>query len=248
MAGRTFVVGDVHGELRHLSTLLARLPALDAGDTLLFLGDYVDRGPDSRGVVERLMSLHTATPAKLVFLRGNHEDGWLRAMNGGWPEFVLPQPNGCWACVRSFRGRPLPESQPEKEDFEALFSGSFFPEAVADWMSALLHFYEDEHAIYVHAGLPEKNGQFLHPSEADDPLVLLWSRNTKFFREYSGKRVICGHTATEDLPVELSTYTPEDPTDLWYRGAVVAIDTRCGKEGGFLTALELPALKVYESR
>lgn len=63
-----------------------------------------------------------------------------------------------------------------------------------------------------------------------------------------GKRVICGHTATEDLPVELSTYTPEDPTDLWYRGAVVAIDTRCGKEGGFLTALELPALKVYESR
>ena len=78
-------------------------------------------------------------------------------------------------------------------------------------------------------------------------MVLLWSRSEKFFSEYAGKRVVCGHTATEELP-ELSTYTPEDPTDLWYRGDVVAIDTRCGKEGGFLTALELPALRVYESR
>lgn len=248
MAGRTFVVGDVHGELSHLTTLLTRLPALDAKDTLVFLGDYVDRGPESRGVVQLLMGLDQHTPAKLVFLRGNHEDGWLRAMNGGWPEFVLPQPNGCWACVRSYRGRPLPEAQPDKEDLEALFSGSFFPEAVASWMTGLLHFYEDEHAIYVHAGLPEKAGRFLHPSEVEDPIVLLWLRSSKFFREYKGKRVICGHTATEDLPVELSTYTRHDPSDLWFRGDVVAIDTRCGKEGGFLTALELPGLKVYESR
>jgi serine/threonine protein phosphatase 1 len=248
MAGRTFVVGDVHGELSHLMTLLTRLPGLDAEDTLVFLGDYVDRGPDSRGVVQLLMGLDEQTPAKLVFLRGNHEDGWLRAMSSGWPEFVLPEPNGCWASVRSYRGRPLPEVLPEREDLEALFSGSFFPEAVAKWMGELLHFYEDEHAIYVHAGLPDKEGRFLHPSEVPDKIVLLWLRSSTFFREYKGKRVICGHTATEDLPVELSTYTPEDPADLWFRGDVVAIDTRCGKEGGFLTAIELPALKVYESR
>ncbi len=247
MAGRTLVVGDVHGDLGHLNLLLGRLPALDAGDTLVFLGDYLDRGPDSKGVIERLMALHDELPAKLVFLRGNHEDGWLRAMNGGFPEFLLPQPNGCWACVRSYRGRPLPETTPDKEDLEALFSASFFPEAVSQWLSGLPHFYEDEHAIYVHAGLPHKDGSFLHPSQAEDRMVLLWSRSEKFFSEYAGKRVVCGHTATEELP-ELSTYTPEDPTDLWYRGDVVAIDTRCGKEGGFLTALELPALRVYESR
>lgn len=248
MAGRTIVVGDVHGELEHLNVLLGRLPALDGGDSVVFLGDYIDRGPDSKGVVERLMALHDEVPAKLVFLLGNHEHGWLRAMNGGFPEFLLPEPNGCWACVRSYRGRPLAETTPDKEDMEALFSASFFPAAVREWLAGLLHFYEDEHAIYVHAGLPQKDGSFLHPSQAEDPMVLLWSRSAKFFREYAGKRVVCGHTATEDLPQELSTYTPEDPTDLWYRGDVVAVDTRCGKEGGFLTALELPALRVYESR
>ena len=247
MQRRTFVVGDIHGELAHLESLLSKLPELAADDTLVFLGDYVDRGEYSRAVLEHLMTLGERVAAKLVFLRGNHEDGWLRVLNGGWPEFVLPASNGCWAAVRSYLGRPAADATPEREDFEALLSGSFFPDVVADWMSRLRHYYEDEHAIYVHAGLPEKEGRFLHPREVEDPLVLLWLRSAKFFREYSGKRVVCGHTATEDLP-QLSTYTPDDPTDLWYRGDVVAIDTRCGKPGGFLTALELPALTVYESR
>ena len=69
----------------------------------------------------------------------------------------------------------------------------------------------------------------------------------RFFREYRGKRVIFGHTRTEFLPQELSAYTPDDPTDLWAGEAVVGIDTGCGN-GGFLTAVELPEMRVYESR
>jgi serine/threonine protein phosphatase 1 len=126
-------------------------------------------------------------------------------------------------------------------------TGSFLPPEVLTWMAETLFWYEDEHAIYVHAGLPNEKGRFLHPSEVDKPIVLLWLRSREFFENYTGKRVICGHTATEDLP-DISTYTPEDKTDLWYRGDVIAVDTRCGKEGGFLTAIELPALAVYESR
>jgi hypothetical protein len=87
----------------------------------------------------------------------------------------------------------------------------------------------------------------LHPSEVENKVVLLWQRSREFFEKYQGKRVICGHTATENLP-DLSTYTPDDKTDLWFRGDVVAVDTRCGKEGGFLTAIELPSLAIYESR
>ena len=95
--------------------------------------------------------------------------------------------------------------------------GEFLPDDVVDWMNALPYFYEDEHAIYVHAGLVEKDGKWLHPS------------------------------ATENLPPELSSFTPEDPLDMWVGENVVVIDTGCGK-GGFLTVLELPAMKVYESR
>lgn len=247
MAGRTIAIGDIHGDLSHLEKLWAKLPPLDADDTLVFLGDYVDRGPDSRGVVEFMRALPLRTPAKLVLLRGNHEDGWIRVAEQGFAEFILPEGNGCWACARSFLGRPA-DSKPEAADLEIMLKASFFPPGVVDWMRAMPWWYEDEHAIYVHAGLPEKDGVFQHPSEVKNRLVLLWLRSKEFFENYRGKRVICGHTATEDLPQGLSQYTPDDPADLWFSQHVVAIDTKCGKRDGFLTALELPALHVYESR
>ncbi len=246
MAKRTIAVGDIHGELGHLKRLWTKLPALDAEDTLVFLGDYLDRGPDSRGVVEFMRQLPLRTPAKLVMLRGNHEDGWVRVADDGFPEFVVPPSNGCWPCARSFLGKPL-DAEPDTADTDAMLRGSFFPPEVLEWMRQMPCWYEDEHAIYVHAGLPQENGEFQHPSAVKNRLKLLWLRDKDFFENYRGKRVICGHTATADLP-DLSIYTPDDPNDLWFTEHVVAIDTKCGKTGGFLSALELPALHVYESR
>jgi serine/threonine protein phosphatase 1 len=249
MAGRTFAIGDIHGEPGHLSKLLARFPSLDAEDTIVFLGDYVDRGPHSRQLVERVMSLSERLPAKIVCLRGNHEEAWLRVYHEGWDEFVLSPTNGCLATVRSFTGGPVPAAgeEPKHEDMLALTTGTFFPEPVVRWFEALPYWYEDEHAIYVHAGLPTKAGRFLHPSEVTTPLVLLWVRTEEFFRNYRGKRVVFGHTPTEFLPQELSSYTPLDPTDLFLGENVIGIDTGCGM-GGFLTAVELPEVRVHESR
>jgi serine/threonine protein phosphatase 1 len=114
-------------------------------------------------------------------------------------------------------------------------------------MRALPHWYEDEHAIYVHAGLPRGKSGFLHPSKVETPAALLWLRDEDFFRNYRGKLVVFGHTATAYLPVELSSYTPEDPMDVWAGPCCVGLDTGAGK-GGFLTVVELPAMRVYESR
>jgi serine/threonine protein phosphatase 1 len=249
MAGRTFAIGDTHGRPDHLFKLLVRLPALNAGDTLVFLGDYLDRGPDAKELVQHLMALPTRTPAKVVCLRGNHEDGWLHVLGAGWDEFVLPPGNGCLATARSFMGGRAPArgEQPTNADLAAMTTGSFFPPAVVAWLEALPFWYEDEHAIYVHAGLPKKGDRFLHPREVKDPMVLLWMRTQDFFRHYRGKRVVFGHTPTEFLPQELSAYTPEDPTDLFVGENVVGTDTGCGI-GGFLSAVELPSLRVYESR
>jgi serine/threonine protein phosphatase 1 len=249
MAGRTFAIGDIHGEVGHLSALLHKLPPLDAEDTLVFLGDYLDRGPDSAKVVAGLRGLSEKLHAKVVCLRGNHEDAWLRVIDTGWDEFVFPPRNGCLATMRSFVGGSAPREaeMPSQEEAEPIFSGSFFPEDVVAWMRALPYFYEDEHAIYVHAGLPAGPEGFLHPSAVPDPIVLLWLRTRNFFADYRGKPVVVGHTVTEDLPQELSHYTPDDPTDLFAGEAVFGLDTACGS-GGFLTALELPARTVYESR
>ena len=250
MTGRTFAIGDIHGEPSHLYKLLSCFPSLDANDTVVFLGDYLDRGPNSREVLEYIRTFPQRTKAKVVALRGNHEDAWLRVCHRGWDEFVLPPGNGCLSAMRSFTGGPVPleGETPKQEEMMELTTGTFFPDEVVTWLDSLPYWYEDEHAIYVHAGLPpNKAGGFLHPSEVEDPIVLLWIRTESFFRQYRGKLVVFGHTRTEFLPQELSQYTPDDPTDLWAGENVVGIDTGCGS-GGFLTAVELPELRVYESR
>jgi len=188
------------------------------------------------------------TRARLVTLRGNHEDAWLRARASGYPEFVIPAGNGCNECMRSFVGHDRPaEIEGLGAWLEALITGSFFPAEVVHWMESLRFWYEDEQAIYVHGGLPQLGGRWLHPSEVERPSAMLWERDMAFFRDYAGKLVVCGHTATSCLPTALSSYTPDDPKDLWVGPHVVGLDTACGK-GGFLTCLELPARAVYESR
>jgi serine/threonine protein phosphatase 1 len=246
MPGRTFAIGDIHGDVDALYTVLSCFPELEATDTIVFVGDYVDRGPKSKDVVAYVRALPEQTKAKVVALRGNHEDAWLRVIDRGWPEFTLPAGNGCLATFRSFAG--VDDAGPLKTDeLPAILKGTFFPPDVVAWMRSLPFFYEDEHAIYVHAGLPHGDTGFLHPSQVKTLSALLWCRDDHFFRRYAGKLVVFGHTATELLPPELSSYTPEDPSDIWAGPCTIGLDTGCGK-GGFLTALELPSLRVYESR
>jgi serine/threonine protein phosphatase 1 len=226
-----------------------RLPSLETQDTLVFVGDYLDRGPQSAEVIAALRGLPDRTPAKVVFLRGNHEDAWLRVIERGWPEFLLPPGNGCLATLRSFLGKPIPEEGEgcTQDEFVQLFKGTFFPADVVQWMNDLLYYYEDEHAIYVHAGLNKGPDGYEHPEATQKKMALLWCRDKDFVRDYRGKLVIFGHTATKYLPEELSDYTPDDKDDVWVGPSVIGIDTRCGK-GGFLSCVELPSGQVYESK
>lgn len=251
MAGRTLAIGDIHGDLVALETLLGKAGAFDVEDTIVFLGDYVDRGPQSAQVIEFVRKvLPSRTDARIVCLRGNHEDAWLRVIDRGWDAFVVPPGNGALACMRSFTGGPVPdlEERPRDDEIDVLFDGAFFPDDVVAWMQQLAYWYEDEHAIYVHAGLPQTDeGVFLHPSQVTNKRKLLWLRTESFFRDYRGKTVVFGHTVTTTLPEDLSGYTPEDPTDLWAGEACIGIDTGAGK-GGFLTGIEFPHGVVWESR
>jgi serine/threonine protein phosphatase 1 len=249
VAGRTFAIGDIHGDLTALHTLFERIPALTADDTVVFLGDYLDRGPESAGVIDFVRTLDDKSPAKIVTLRGNHEDAWLQVIDKGWPEFVMPRANGCLESYRSFTNgtQPADDEMPSTDEMKDMFEGTFFPKVVVKWMRDLPFFYEDEHAIYVHAGIKRTSGRFPHPSEVAPQRALLWLRDRDFFENYRGKLVVFGHTTTRTLPNELSSHTPEDPTDMWAGPSCIGLDTACGK-GGFLTALELPSRTVYESR
>jgi serine/threonine protein phosphatase 1 len=84
---RVYAIGDIHGRADLFDALLDRIAADNAGrtaarTTLILLGDFVDRGPDSRGVVERAMALHAEYGDRVRWLIGNHEEVFLKALNG----------------------------------------------------------------------------------------------------------------------------------------------------------------------
>jgi serine/threonine protein phosphatase 1 len=78
----TIAIGDIHGNREALGDLLEKLlPEIDSQDTLVFLGDYIDRGPDSRGCIEEIVRLAREAPFSVVPLLGNHEEWMLATMH-----------------------------------------------------------------------------------------------------------------------------------------------------------------------
>ncbi|MEO6889543.1 MAG: metallophosphoesterase [Ktedonobacteraceae bacterium] len=130
----TYAIGDLHGEVTLLRRLLACLPFREE-DTLVFLGDCLDRGEDSVATILALQELKRIHPA-CIFLRGNHEDAWLARWNGA--SFSHP-----------------PDIEGARQLWERC-NGSL-PFTIGDWLEETRIEYEDEHAYYVHAGvLPGK--------------------------------------------------------------------------------------------
>ncbi|WP_350223936.1 metallophosphoesterase [Plantibacter sp. ME-Dv--P-095] len=100
---RSAFIGDIHGCRGALRQVLARLPA--DGRELVFLGDYVNRGPESRGVIEDLIELSSSSHAKVSLLAGNHEEVLLALLED---DAVLPQflGMGGGATIRSYVDPP----------------------------------------------------------------------------------------------------------------------------------------------
>jgi serine/threonine protein phosphatase 1 len=175
IASRTYAIGDIHGCVDALDALLEYLP-IRPEDTLVFLGDYVDRGPDSYRVLLRLIEMRDSRP-NTVFLRGNHDIWMVRAQHEvSWFKSWLQQGVGGTATLKSYQGM---EHVPA-EHF------AFLEIDCRD-------FYENEHEIFVHGAV-----------EADLDLEfqtedwLQWGRVYNQQPHFSGKRVICGHTSQKN--------------------------------------------------
>ena len=175
--GKIFATGDIHGCLNKLEDLMDVVEADRDEDTLVFLGDYIDRGPDSFGVVEFVLNLQ-ATYRNVVCLRGNHEDMFL--------DYVLKQKNrdlyfynGGRYTLRSYSLDP-----------DLLPNESDIPERHMDFFKPLPYYWETEDYIFVHAGL--RPGRPLERQDKDD---MVWIRGEFIFARCDfGKTVIFGHT------------------------------------------------------
>lgn len=171
----TFAIGDVHGCLHLLDALLAQIAGRAAGapHRIVCLGDYVDRGPASAGVVSRLREL-PGGDREVVCLKGNHEDMLLRAVDDPDRNLDLWLSNGGADTLRSF-GAAEPREMPS--------------DAVA-WLRDLRVQFDDGRRVFVHAGIdPDRT---LAEQKPED---LLWIRQRFLDSRRTFERfVVHGHT------------------------------------------------------
>ncbi|MBW2018823.1 MAG: serine/threonine protein phosphatase [Deltaproteobacteria bacterium] len=172
---KIFAVGDIHGCFDKLVSLMQMLEIDWDKDVLVFIGDYIDRGPHSKEVVEYLIDL-SRRQSRVIFLKGNHEL-MLQHYLSGINRFRFLA-NGGQATLDSY----LKDSGPA--------GASLIPTTHLDFFDSLRLYYETDQYIFVHAGLKANI-----PLEEQDEWDMLWIRDEFIYSDFDfGKCVIFGHT------------------------------------------------------
>jgi serine/threonine protein phosphatase 1 len=197
--GRLLAIGDIHGCDVALETLLEEL-APRASDTIVVLGDVIDRGPNTRRCIDLVLELQKA--CRVVSILGNHEEMFLDAMSGGrWQRSWLQ--NGGVEMLESYGGLV--------DDI---------PPAHLDYIRSMQDYFESEWDIFTH-GTP----RFDLPMDEQNAQGLRWNRIAGYEPLHeSGKRIICGHTSQKSgRPLVFMGYVCLD-TNAYGGGALSALD------------------------
>lgn len=215
--GRLFVIGDIHGCARELESLLRALP-LARDDTVACVGDYIDRGPDSRVVVDLLLELRRQSGITAVFLKGNHEDMCLAYLGrrGRWGEAW--QLNGGVATLGSYGLSPRVAGEE---------TAAGLPDTHLAFLEGLETSFVSDRYLLVHAGI--RPGR---PWAEQDEEDLLWIRDEFIAHPHElARTIVFGHTPHRQVLL--------DPP---YK---IGLDTGC-VYGGQLTCANLTEGVLYQ--
>lgn len=192
--GRTLVIGDIHGCSKTLSCLLAAI-RLEPTDTLYLLGDYIDRGPDSRGVIDIILMLQNEG-FDIRPIRGNHEEMMLLAIRSGIFEDLLDWlENGGDATLKSYD-----VDHPKDIDREHL-----------RFLEELPYYRTTRQYLFVHAGL---DFSLDHPLSEAGRTAMLWTRDSKVnSKMIGGRTLVTGHSTRTLNEIRNSLTTDHILTD-----------------------------------
>ena len=204
---RIIAIGDIHGCLAALEALLAAIRP-QADDTLVALGDYVDRGPDSRGVIERLLRLKQQ--CHLVPLLGNHDDMMLKVYDGQRQLYIDWLMYGGNTTLESYGALDLEE----------------IPATHIEFLRECRLFCESYHHIYVHA-----NYRADLPLHAQPREMLLWEpvKARQPGPHCSGKTAIVGHSTQKGGEILDLGYLKCIDTWCYGEGWLTALDVETGQ-------------------
>ncbi|PKN51513.1 MAG: serine/threonine protein phosphatase [Deltaproteobacteria bacterium HGW-Deltaproteobacteria-13] len=175
---KLFAIGDIHGCLDKLEELMPKIGIDPLHDTLIFIGDYIDRGGFSREVVDYVIRLQSQYK-KVICLRGNHEDVFARYLEGVDEDVHLNI--GGISTLHSYKISPADDIKKRNSKIPAKHRLFF---------ESLLPYYETDDYIFVHAGL--RPGLPLKEQAMHD---MLWIRHEFMNSEKDfGKVVVFGHT------------------------------------------------------
>lgn len=218
MNNRLFAIGDIHGCFDSLKELIEGKIQLTLNDRLVLLGDYVDRGPKSKEVVDYIVELQ-AKGFDVVALSGNHEQMLLDAWQE--EEFVnLWMMNGGAETLKSF----------------GVMTAAKLESSYIDFFKSLKLYVEIENYIFVHAGF---NDESEHPFE--DTYHMIWKCRQKYVNPcLRDKTIVHGHCTIPAATCD-ERISNNDPVINLDTGCVYADYKGYGR----LTALELHSRRIH---
>lgn len=231
MKQRRFIIGDIHGCLKTFRKLVMDTIRLTREDTLYLLGDYIDRGPDSKGVVDYIFELQDRS-FRIFPIMGNHEYLFLKAWENE-AYFDLWNQNGSQQTLESFG---VPHEKVRSYEWV-----SHIPEKYIGFFKMLPLYIETEDFFFVHAGLS---------TGKDDPLndvdSLLWTRWEDHNDSILGQRILIhGHTP---VPLEIIKAQLKEKDEK----KVINLDGGCvvkiRPDLGNLVGLDLDSFHLYSER
>lgn len=207
MSKRQIAIGDIHGCALALELLLEAIePSGD--DTIIALGDYVDRGPDSKGVVDRLIELRAS--CEVIALQGNHEEMMLDVVSGKKPHFQWLQYGGVQTL----------------DSYGFIGDLDIIPDEHRTFFDSMVDFYESDDHLFFHANYDAEK-----PAGEQEVYDLRWRKLTESAPppHFTGKRAIVGHThdPTGEI-LDLGHIVCLD-TYCYGGGWLTAFDTQSGK-------------------
>ena len=226
---RVLAIGDVHGMYEKLIKLMDKIRFNPDEDLLIFLGDYIDRGPDPGRCLQYIFALQQQYPDVVVYLMGNHEvmmSSYFMQKRGSYNNLIVDYA-GSWLDNGGLETLDEMDADTKEE--------------LLQWVMNLPVKYQYQDYFFCHAGVDPDV-----PLAVQNEFDMLWRRQ-QWWEQYKGEEtLVVGHTPVQKV-MKLTGKERRTPKPLFLANHVIMCDTGAYMSGGKLSCVDVLAGKVWQA-